>query len=47
MKFKLVNSKYDDYVIIESETIEEAREKAKIAVEKRGWNEKDMYSEEV
>lgn len=47
MRFKICNKKYDDYIIIEGETIDEVREKADLETEKRFWDIKDMYSEKI
>ncbi|SHH54454.1 hypothetical protein SAMN02745135_01145 [Caloranaerobacter azorensis DSM 13643] len=47
MLVRIVNTKYNDSVIIEAETIEEIRRIAREEVEKRGWDIQDMYSEEV
>lgn len=47
MKFKICNRKYDDYIIIEGETIAEIREKADLETEKRCWDIEDMYSEKI
>ncbi len=47
MKIKIVNTRYNDSLIIEEPTIEEVRISAKNEWEKRGWKEPDMYSEVV
>ena len=46
MKFKIHNG-YEDYVIIEGKTMNEIRGKADIETEKRGWKQKDLWSEEM
>jgi len=47
MKFKIHNSKYNDYIVVEGETIEEIKEIAKHETGVRGWEDKDCWSEEV
>lgn len=47
MKFKICNGRYNDFIIIEGDNLEEIREKAKKETAKRGWQDKDCWSEEV
>jgi len=47
MKFKIHNSKYSDHLIIEGEDIEEVREIAKSETNRRGWKDKDCWSERI
>ena len=47
MLVKIVNTRYNDEVIIEADTVEEIRKIAKEEVEKRGWKIEDMYSERI
>lgn len=47
MKFKICNGKYDDFIILEGETIEEIRKKVAEESNSRGWNDSDCWSEEV
>ena len=47
MKFIIHNRKYNDELVIEAENIEEIKEIAKHETNKRGWQEEDMWSEEI
>jgi len=48
MKFKIhYNGRYEDYLVIEEDTIEEVIETAKSECEKRNWEEENCWSEEV
>ena len=47
MKFEIHNERYNDYLIVEGETIEELREIVKAETSRRGWENKDCWSEEV
>lgn len=47
MKLKICNRRYDDFFIVEGEDLEEIREKVKKATTKRGWQDRDCWSEEV
>ena len=48
MIFKIhYNGKYEDSLIVEGETIEELREIVKAETSRRGWDDKDCWSEEV
>ena len=48
MKFIIhYNGRYDDFVTIDCDTIEEGRETAMKEVEKRGWELDHVWSEEV
>lgn len=41
------NGDYEDSSLISGETIEEVKEKAFDACQKRGWDRKDCWSEET
>ena len=41
------NGDYEDSLIIDGDDIEEVREKAKIEVSRRGWDEKHCWSEKL
>lgn len=47
MKFKICNKIYDDFLIVEGDSVEEVRKAAKKETVKRGWQDKDCYSLEV
>lgn len=48
MEFKInYNGRYEDSLIIEADTIEEIREIAISECKKRGWDEKDCWSERL
>jgi hypothetical protein len=48
LKFKICYSgKYQDYFIIEGETMEECKEIAINESNKRGWEEKNCWSEKI
>lgn len=51
MKFKInycpEKIEYNDSIIIEGETIEEIRTKARKEEERRGWRPKDCWSEKI
>ena len=48
MIFKIYyNGDYQDYVIIEGESMEDIRRKAKEECVYRGWDEKDCWSENL
>lgn len=47
MKFKIYHTPTEDYIIVSGDTLEEIREKVKRETSKRGWNNKDCYSEEI
>ena len=47
MKFKICNGLYDDFIIVKGDSIEEILKKAKKETGKRGWQDKDCWSEEV
>lgn len=50
MKFKLhynVNGKYEDYIIIEGDTLEECREKAVAELKFRNISAGQAYSEKI
>ena len=47
MKFIIHNRKHNDELVIEAETLNEIKEIAKHETGVRGWDEKDMWSEEV
>jgi len=47
MKFRIHNRKYEDYIVIEGETIEEIKEIAKHETGVRGWEDKDMWSYQI
>lgn len=47
MRYKICNIKYDDFIIVEGETIEEIREIAMNENNKRGWQDKDCWSEKI
>jgi hypothetical protein len=46
MKFKIHNG-FEDWLIIEGDTVEEVREKAYVETNYRGWKEEDLWSEEI
>ena len=45
MIIKLSNSKLNDSIVLERDTIEEIREEAKEQIKVRGWEDEDCYSE--
>lgn len=47
MRLKICNSLYDDFIIVEGDNIEEILSKVKKETTKRGWQDKDCWSEEV
>jgi len=47
MKFKIINHRIDDFIILEAETIEEIQEKGKRECARRGWKDEHVYSEEI
>jgi len=47
MKYKIFNRRYDDFIILEGETIEEIKEKVANESNSRGWEDEDCWSEEV
>jgi len=47
MIFEIHNDKYNDYVIVEGESVEELREIVKHETSKRGWKDKDCWSKEI
>jgi len=47
MKFKIHNNINDDSLIIEGKSIEEMQKKAKKELEKRGWIERECWSEVI
>lgn len=47
LTFKINNRKQEDYIVIKGETIEEIRKIAKNEIDRRGWEEEHIWSEEV
>jgi hypothetical protein len=47
MRFKIYYIPTEDYTIVSGDTLEEIQEKVKRETSKRGWNNKDCYSEEI
>jgi len=47
MKFKITNTKYEDSIVLEGETIEEIREEAANQTAIRGWKGEDCFSEKL
>lgn len=48
MKFKIhYSGSYEDEIIIEGETLKEVREIALAECNKRGWKERDCWSEQL
>lgn len=47
MKFKITNSKIEDSLIVEADTIEEVRGLAIAECAKRNWDSEDCFSEEI
>lgn len=47
MKFRIHNSKYDDYLEIEGDSMEELKILAKNETSCRGWKDLDCWSEKI
>ena len=47
MKYKITNTKYEDSLIVEADTIEEIRGFAIAESAKRNWDSEDCFSEEL
>ena len=47
MRFKITNTKYNDSLIIEGETIQSCVEENTYQLEKRGWKREDCFSEKL
>ena len=47
VKFKICNGLYDDFIIVEGDNIEEILKKTKKETGKRGWQDKDCWSEVI
>lgn len=45
MTFKICNSKYYDYFLVKGDNIEDIRKIVKEETSKRGWEDKDCWSE--
>lgn len=46
-KIQLNNKRYNDFCIIEGESYEEIIKKIRVEVNKRDWDDKDCYIEEI
>lgn len=47
MKIKITNSLLEDYIILEGENIDQIRQQAQYELQKRNWETKDCWSEEI
>lgn len=47
MKVKITNSLLEDYIILEGENIDQIRQQAQYELQKRNWEAKDCWSEEI
>ena len=47
VKINICNGLYDDFIIIEEDNIEEILNKVKEETDKRGWQDKDCWSERI
>lgn len=45
MRFKIINSDTEDYVVLEADTIEEIQKEARQEIKKRGWT--NYHSEKI
>ncbi len=47
LRFKVINQKMNDSIIIEADGPVQLKEVAFAELQKRGWNKEDCYSEEI